>query len=263
MAQVLFDSFGAKKLGFWRRQFAPIPTRAQDTFDTIFAIVMPIIVLLADPLVFKGGRGFWSRALLEDYQLLAYVVCSLQIGLFLTWRTWRRSLIKWAPAFAGVFFAGAMFSGAIGVVLLPFSLIGLIVLIGALGFTPLLTAFVFLRNGVRTARVRTPGATGQSRFLIGALTAVLVIVLPVLVTWQIDRDISASVDDLISADPVQSVQAVRHLRWFRFVPEKYSRRIAIAHSTSYDPVRRQMLSVAYRNMTGEDLEMGRPEFVSD
>lgn len=263
MAQVLFDSFGAKKLGFWRRQFTPIPTRAQDTFDTIFAIVMPIIVLLADPLVFKGGRGFWNRALLEDYQLLAYVVCSLQIGLFLTWRTWRRSLIKWAPAFAGIFFVGAMFSGVIGIVLLPFSLIGLIVLIGALGFTPLLTAFVFLRNGIRTARIRTQGATARSRFLVGALTALLMIVLPVLVTWRIDRDISASVDDLITADPIQSVQAARHLRWFRFVPGKYSRRIAIAHSSSYDPVRRQVLNIAYRNMTGEDLEMSRPEFVSD
>src|SRR6476620_3490576 len=136
MSQVPFDSFGAKKVGFWRRQFTQIPTRAQDTFDTIFAVVMPIIVLLADPIVFKGGEGFWNRGLLEDYQLLAYVVCSLQIGLFLTWRTWRRSLIRWAPAFAGIFFAGALFSSVIGFVLLPFSLIGLIVLIGALGFTP-------------------------------------------------------------------------------------------------------------------------------
>jgi hypothetical protein len=254
MTQVPFDSFGAKKFGFWRRQFAPIPTRAQDRFDTIFAVVMPIIVLLADPIVFKGGPGFWNRPLLEDYQLLAYVVCSLQIGLFLTWRTWRRSLIPWAPAFAGFFFAGAAFSGVIGVVLLPFSLIGLIMLIGALGFTPLLTAFVYLRNGVRTARIQSPGATVPYRLMVAAMTAVLVVALPVLVTWQVERAISASVDSLISADAAQSEQAAHQLKWFRFIPDKYSRKIAIAYTNSIDPVRRQTLNVAYRNITGEDLE---------
>jgi len=262
MSQVPFDSFGAKKVGFWRRQFTPIPTRAQDTFDTIFAVVMPIIVLLADPIVFKGGQGVWNRGLLEDYQLLAYVVCSFQIGLFLTWRTWRRSLIRWAPAFAGVFFAGAAFSGVIGVVLLPFSLVGLIVLIGALGFTPLLTAFVFLRNGVRTARIQSAGATVTSRFMVAVMTAALVMALPVLMTWQVERAISASVDDLISADAVQSEQAVRQLRWFRFVPDKYRRKIAITYANSIDPVRRRTLSEAYRNITGEDLER-RQYFVSD
>lgn len=262
MTQVLFDSLDAKKVGFWRRQFAPIPTRAQDTYDTIFAVVMPIIVLLADPMVFKGGRGFWNRALLEDYQLLAYIVCSLQIGIFLTWRTWRRSLIRWAPAFAGIFFAGAMFSGVIGVVLLPFSLVGLIILIGALGFTPLLTAFVFLRNGVRTARIRSPGATVSSRFMVGAMAAVLAIALPALAAWQVERAINATVDTLISAEVSQSQQAARRLRWFRFVPDKYSRKIAIAYTNSIDPARRQTLNDAYRNITGEDLDK-RPRFTYD
>jgi hypothetical protein len=257
MSQVPFDSFGAKKVGFWRRQFAPIPTRAQDTFDTIFAVVMPIIVLLADPIVFKGGETFSNRALLEDYQLLAYVVCSLQIGLFLTWRTWRRSLIRWAPAFAGVFFAGATFSGVIGVLLLPFSLIGLIVLIGVLGFTPLLTAFVFLRNGVRTARIQSGGATVTSRFMAAVMTGVMAMALPVLMTWQVERAISTSVDNLISADAVQSQQGARQLRWFRFVPDKYKRKIALAHANSIDPVRRQTLNDAYHNITGEDLELRR------
>jgi len=263
MTQLPFDTIGAKRLGFWRRQFAPIPTRAQDSFDTIFAVVMPIIVLRADPIVFKGGQGFWNRAVLEDYQLLAYVVCSLQIGLFLTWRTWRRSLIRWAPAFTGIFIAGAMFSGVIGLVLLPFSLIGLIVLIGALGFTPLLTAFVFLRNGVRTARIKSPGVTGGSRLMVAIMAAVLAMALPVLISWQVERAISASVDNLINADATRSEQAARQLRWFRFVPGKYSRKIAIAYTNSNDPARRQTLNNAYHNITGEDLEMRRPNYDDD
>lgn len=262
MTQVLFDSFAPKKIGFWRRQFTPIPTRAQDAFDAIFAVVMPIIVLLADPIVFKGENGIWNEALLGDYQLLAYLVCTLQIGLFLTWRTWRRSLVRFAPVFAGVFFTGAAFSAVIGVVLLPFSLIGLIVLIGALGFTPLLTAFVYLRNGVRAARIQSAGATVARRVMLAVMAAVLVSVLPVLTTRQIEKAISASVDELISADVSHSERAVRHLGWFRFVPEKYSKRIAIAYADSLDPIRRQRLNEAYRNITGEDLEIRR-RFIYD
>jgi DNA polymerase IIIc chi subunit len=94
------------------------------------------------------------------------------------------------------------------------------------------------------------------------MTGVLVIALPVLMTWQVERAISASVNNLISADEVQSEQAARELRWFRFVPDKYSRRIAIAHANSIDPVRRQTLNEAYRNITGEDLEL-RHRFQGD
>ena len=254
MTQAPFDSFGAKKPGFWRRQFTPIPTRAQDSFDSIFAVVMPIIVLLADPMVFKGGDQFWTRGLLEDYQLLAYIVCSLQIGLFLAWRTWRRSLISLAPVFTGIFFGGAVFSSVIGVVLLPFSLIGLIVLIGALGFTPLLTAFVFLRNGIRAMRIQSPGATVSYRLTIATMSAVLAVALPIFVTWRVEAAISDSVDTLIYANVAQSDEALRHLRTFRFVPLKFSRRIGVAYSQEGDPVRRQKLNEAYRNITGIDLD---------
>lgn len=262
MAQVLFDSFATKRVGFWRRQFTPIPTRAQDTFDSIFAVVMPILVLVADPIVFKGRNGLWNQALLADYQLLAYVVCTIQIGLFLTWRTWRRSLVRFAPVFAGIFFVGAAFSGVIGVVLLPLSVIGLIVLIGVLGFTPLLTSFVYLRNGVRVARLQSPGATAQHRLMVAVMSAVLVTALPVLTTWQVERSISATVDHLIDADLAQSQDAARQLKWFRFIPEKYSNRIAVAYVNSVDPVKRQTLNEAYRNITGEDLEM-KPRFNYD
>jgi hypothetical protein len=51
---------------------------------------------------------------------------------------------------SGLFFLASIISLAIGIVLFPFSLLGLIVLIGALGFTPLFTAFVYLRNAIRS-----------------------------------------------------------------------------------------------------------------
>jgi hypothetical protein len=51
-----------------------------------------------------------------------------------------------AALLAGVLFCGMLVGGAIGVLLLPLSTIGLIVLIGMLGYTPLLTAWAFGRR---------------------------------------------------------------------------------------------------------------------
>ena len=55
--------------------------------------------------------------------------------------------------FLGVASVGAL---AIGVVIFPFSLMGALLLIGLLGFTPLFTSFVLLRNSVRSFRAAKP-----------------------------------------------------------------------------------------------------------
>ena len=259
MTQILFDSLGTKKLGFWRRQFTPIPTRAQDTFDIIFAVVMPIMVLVMDPLVFKGDS--FGVPLMQDYQLLAYLVCTIEMGLFLTWRTFRRQLVEFAPVFAGVFFAGAMFSAAIGILILPYSVIGLMfLLIGALGFTPLFTALVFLRNGVRALRANVNNSTILFRLSVATLSAALVIGLPILTSIQLERAISASVDTLVAGNVTDAEAAEARLKWFRFIPFKHSNEIATAYVLETDSAKRDVLKRVYKNITGEDIEMRQRRF---
>jgi len=51
---------------------------------------------------------------------------------------------------------GGIVSLVIGVVLLPFSVIGLVFLIGILGFTPLFTSIVYLRNSARMFKTAQP-----------------------------------------------------------------------------------------------------------
>jgi hypothetical protein len=59
-------------------------------------------------------------------------------------------IFRRASALLGdVLLAGGIFSFLLGLALLPFSLMGLLILIGIFGFTPFITSFVFFRNARR------------------------------------------------------------------------------------------------------------------
>jgi hypothetical protein len=140
-----------QRLGFWERQFALAPTRAQDRFDALFGVIVPVLCFMADPIVFQSRIG--EPPWLEHYQLVAYVISTIEMALFLVWRTFRKQVNGTSPIFAGVFFGGAAFSTVIGLAILPVTIIGLVFfLIGIFGFVPFVTAFVYLRTASRAMR---------------------------------------------------------------------------------------------------------------
>ena len=252
MTQAPFYNVGTKRPGFWKRQFAPIPTPAQDTFDSLFAIVLPILFLVMDPVVFKSPR-FLGPAYLEEYQLLAYLFCSLEIGLFLTWRTFRLPLRRFSSAFAGAFFAGAIFSTVIGFVILPLSLLGLMVVLGVFGFTPFVTAFVFLRNGVRAARININGSALYARFSTAVLGAALAFGMPAVVQAKVEHDVSAMVATLISGSPPEAEAAAQRLGSYHFVSREHRNEIVTAYDNESNTTKRALLERTYRDITGEEL----------
>jgi len=253
MTQAPFYNVGTKKAGFWKRQFAPIPTPAQDKFDSVFAIVLPILFLVLDPVVFKSP-GLLGMAYLEDYQLLAYLFCSLEIGLFLTWRTFRLPLRRHSTVFAGAFFAGAIFSIVIGVVILPLSVLGLMFIIGIFGFTPFVTAFVFLRNGVRAARININGAAWLPRLSAAAFGAALVFGMPLAVQAKVESDVSSLIDTIISGSAPEAEAAAQRLKTYRFVSRDHYNAIVAAYYKESNTTKRAMLERTYREITGEELE---------
>ena len=257
MTQTPFDNLNVRKPGFWRRQFMPIPTPAQDKFDVLFAVVLPILVLAGDPIIFKGGGGYLGRPILENYQLQAYLVSTLEIGLFLTWRTFRLQLRAYAAVFAGFFFAATIFSMVIGIAIFPLSLVGLIVVVGAFGFIPFLTAFVFLRNGVRAARIQVTGATLRFRLSLALLSGALAIGLPMFTAMTIERSISSNIQMMVVGDATDAKIAATRLKRFRFIPVKYTEQLALAGLNETNPAKRQTIDKVYREITGEDLEKRR------
>lgn len=155
--------------GFWRRQFDDAPTRAQGWFDVIFGVVMPVFCFYFDPVVFRGGfvndDGLYAAA-----RFYAYTISALEMVALCAWLSAAGRGGRGPAALAGVLFAGAMFAFVVGVAILPWSAVGLIVLIGALGFVPFLTALVYMRNAWRAANAAGragPGLQGWAAAAFG------------------------------------------------------------------------------------------------
>ena len=176
MGRILDGADAPQRQGFWRRHFTGEPTPGQDRFDMWFGVALPVACFVFDPLIFRGW--LLRDGLLEDYQLFVYLVSATEIGMLLCWFTFRRDLETFAAPFAGVFLAGGIFSMAIGILILPISLMGLLWVIGIAGFTPFFTGFVYLRNGVRAMRAQLKNSTFPLRYLIATSAAVLVVAFP-------------------------------------------------------------------------------------
>jgi len=166
--------------GFLQRQFSDVPTRKQMRFDWTFGVILPIVCVAADPIVFRSDILLTEHnVLLGDYRTFAYVLSAVSIMAMAAWLLWWQRLGEYRPFLGGLFLVGAAISTLVGVVIFPYSVIGLVFLLyGALGFTPLFSGFVFLRNAVRAI----DGATDDlpKRYVVRAviLAALYALVVP-------------------------------------------------------------------------------------
>lgn len=161
--------------GFWARQFAGQPTREQIYFDIAGGIALPLFCLVLDPVIFQGGAPV--DPLLGDYALFAYLVVFTEIVLLaLALHVGLQFSANAGAVVGGALIAGAAFSFVLGVVMLPLTLMGMLVIIGFLGLSPFLTTFIYFRNGVRCLKA---GRHPSRRALIAVtFLGALVIVAP-------------------------------------------------------------------------------------
>jgi hypothetical protein len=252
MSQTLLAEIKRQREPFWHRQFGLKRTGAQDTFDVVFGILLPILTLVADPIVFKGG--FWGdEPVLSDYQIFAYLISGLEIVVLVVWFALNRHLTAFSAPIGGILIAGGIFSLAVGVRILPYTLIGLIVLIGAAGFTPFLTAFVYFRSGVRAFKAQDRNDTFGARFLLAGGALVLSLGWPLLVSYQLTSTISAATRDLLYGDQVASEQAFERLKWLP-ITEAVRREIIETYRLETNNERKNLLQRYYAELTGEDIE---------
>lgn len=141
------DSTPAPKPKFLARQFSSVPTLSQRKFDWYFGVGLPIVCIAADPVVFRT----WSArdGVLSEYMVFCYLLSAVSIMAMAAWLLWGNKLGELRPFLGGLFLVAAAISTTVGFILFPISVIGSIVLIGLLGFTPLFSGFVFLRNAYR------------------------------------------------------------------------------------------------------------------
>ena len=169
--------------GFLERQFSQVPTLRQRQCDWAFGVVLPIICVAADPIVFRSSIGV-REAFLEEYKIFAYALSSVSIMAMAAWLLWGDRLGELRPFLGGLFIVAGAISTLVGIAILPISLIGSVILIGAIGFTPLFSGFVFLRNAVRAI----DGATDDQpkRYVIRAvaLAALYALVVPFVLNYR-------------------------------------------------------------------------------
>lgn len=165
--------------GFWERQFMQVPTSKQRTFDWAYGVAVPLVCVAADPIVFTEG------GMLETYSPFAYVLSVVSIMGMAAWLLWGDRIGWLAAPLAGLFLAGSAISYIVGVILLPYSLLGMLVLIGFLGFTPIFSGVVYLRNGIRAIRSASEQLEPRVVWQATVLAALFALVIPFVVNVQL------------------------------------------------------------------------------
>lgn len=240
------------KIGFWQRQFRQAPTRPQLVFDLIFGVVGPILCFVFDPVVFQGG--ILGRPLFPDYQAFVYLLSGMEIVVLCLWLVLGAGSELANAMIGGALMVGGVFCFAIGLLLLPFSVMGLMVAIGILGFTPFMAALVYLRNGWRALRSPAKQPSVFTRATGGACGLLLVAGIPLALSMQIRSAVLKSVDYIIRADPVHAPQAAQQLAVLKYFASSDIERIPQAYLSERDESRKQLMRSYYREITGEDLE---------
>ena len=149
--QINETSTPAKRAGFLQRQFSESPSRGQKRFDWMFGVGLPIVCIAADPIVFRNwAASDPSDVLLFKYKIFCYVLSATSILAMAAWLLWGNKLGELRPFLGGLFLVAAAISTLVGIGIAPFSAIGIIFYgLGLLGFVPLFSGFVFLRNSYR------------------------------------------------------------------------------------------------------------------
>jgi hypothetical protein len=230
---------------FWRRQWALEGSRRQIFFDVIFGMVVPLLGLVAA--VRLGPEAASSRSLWAREILFAAFVAGSQLiclGLWLV-RGCCPSLL------AGTLVVGSLASLAVGVLLLPVTLVGLFAWgLGLLGLTPFATAFVFARNSRRAL-----AAAGRRCWLVlsgagcGLMLAVLI---PLLLQRSVLREVERATALVLSPDPVEVARGMKQLRHLRALVD--GDRIIRVYEVEKDALRRGRLRELYRQLTGTEIE---------
>ena len=239
---------------FWRRQFSDDATKPQLIFDVAFGLLLPPLCFLFDPIVFNSGiLGPPLYSWLPQYKALVYVFSALSILTLALWLVRGSRGVVPSGGVAGVLLSGAVCSLLIGVIILPISLFGLLVLVGALGFIPFFTSFVYLRNGVRAlnaSKARSARPTPAALLLLGA---VLSVGTSLLEHWHISRTVGRSMNDLLHGDARSVESAARRLRYLSWAADLDQ--MVLAYSKETNQAKKEALERAYREMTGREIKI--------
>ena len=154
---------------------------------------------------------------------------------------------------AGALMTAAYLAAAIGIAILPMSIIGLVFIVGILGFTPFLTAFVYGRNAIaalRSAKRKLPLELLFASLLLGAIVTAGP---SAGVQWGLPLMADRAIDIVLQPGHPRTGPAIRKLWWLDQVGVAPTDRIVTAYGAATDEPTRQRLADVYRRITGRDI----------
>lgn len=248
---------------FWRRQFGDVTTRAQFRFDVLFGLVLPVFCFVFDPIVFRGSSELagGDGGIYRQVRFFAYAASALEMATLACWLFVVRKYPAWSRPAGGVMAAGALFSFALGLAILPFSVIGILVLgIGLLGFIPFLTALVYFRNARRALRLNRTGEPVRG----GALAAFVFGLAFALGTPAVAQRGATILIRRASADAVEfgelSTPRRRVVRVLALLSGETFYDLVSRYNAENNAERRARLAEAYRELTGRDVTEYRQRY---
>ena len=170
--------------GFMERQFGGLQTVTQRKWDWAFGVVLPTLCIAADPIVFRSSLDIGGKAWLGDYQTGAYALGFASTMGMAAWLLWGDRLGLLRPVLAGLFFTSSVVGLVTGLLMLPISLVGLVLVIGIFGFTPFLSSFIYLRNAVRAVRGTTKSMPTDYVWHAAVVAALYAVVIPIVLNFR-------------------------------------------------------------------------------
>jgi hypothetical protein len=230
-----------------------------------FGVLGPIVCLVADPIVFRGGDPLDGRPLLKPIALVAYLVTAICVPIFAS--VLRSSAV--GPARRGALFAGAVASSLAALVVTPVAMLGPLFLAAAvrsptlppemaklmlfpLGFVPLGTAIVFWHAFERAPAHPSRGSALRRR-LIGVTAALATLAVPIAAQRLASHAASAAMSHFVAAPRTPGARDLAVLRALEFTTDLDP--LLRAYTSSGSAEDREAFATTYQALTGGDIQL--------
>lgn len=209
--------------------------RSRRVFEILGGVILPLVCFIFDPIVFRSG--FFGGPFLGALAPFAYAAAAVAMITF----SYSLSVERSSDLRAGLLFAAAIVSAAIGLMILPFAVFGIFMRgLGLLGLVPFLTAFVYLR-GARRTRVRF-----RNRYALAGMFLFLVV--PATIQYGVDHIVAVAVHALPQPAAMRVLAAVR--------PVLGLDDLVWSYNSEHDAAKKRVMASAYHELTAATSNLG-------
>jgi len=248
MNSILVADKTEEKAGFWLRQLTGSTTPRKRIIDLLFGILLPLLCFYFDPGIIRGAIS----EPLAHKEVLIYSLSAISILGLLLWLILGDRGNKGTAVLGGIMLAGAICSFSIGVLILPIAIIGLLLIIGALGFIPFFTGWVYLRNALDAISAGKASNTIYSRIGVAVLATFLAIGIPAAAQWKINSMIDQSMVEIVSGTDNDFEAAIRRIKRFHLALN--TDKLVREYEKEGVPERKERLRRAYKEITGDEID---------